>query len=121
MDLLIQQQNQKVRRASHCATSTNRTINGQNSLTAAALMNQTGKQKKENIKSKVGYEWKSIYKALSRLDQSRSGSVSKNAFQQACQQAGVNLSRDEIKRISQLFPASQLNNGIDFLRMSTDL
>lgn len=81
------------------------------------------KLRKDSIKAKVGYEWKAIYKYLSRMDIDQLGTVNKQEFKEACSQSGVGLSNDEVKRISLLFaPASQANSdSIDYIRMSREL
>ena len=50
---------------------------------------------KDNIKAKVAYEWKKIYKNLAKEDEINSGCVSRAQFADACQKAGVNLTKEE--------------------------
>ena len=74
---------------------------------------------KDNIKAKVAYEWKKIYKNLAKDDEINSGCVSRAQFADACQKAGVNLTKEEQKKIGFLF--SDGHENIDFIRMSKDL
>ena len=55
-------------------------------------MKQVGK---DNIKAKVAYEWKKIYKNLARAEAANNGCVSQAQFSEACLKSGVNLTKDE--------------------------
>ena len=59
---------------------------------------------------------------MTKLDSKRSGCVSKQDFANACQQSGVKLTNEEIRRCGVMFPAESGDSGkIDFIRMSRDL
>ena len=90
------------------------------------LMNSTraadqSQLRKDNIKARVGYEWKNIYKNLTRADVPQIGAVSRAHFQQACSSAGVSLSKDQVKRIGMLFSHDGDSASIDYVRMSKEL
>ena len=70
----------------------------------------------------MGYEWKKIYKSICRNDSSQNGTVSRQAFKEACSSASVGLSNDEVRKIGQLFaPADGNTDHIDYIRMSKEL
>ena len=74
---------------------------------------------KDNIKGKVGYEWKKIYKTLAKQDKKNMGFCSKSQFSDACQNAGVNLSNQECTRVASWWDNGE--NEIDFVRMSKEM
>ena len=67
----------------------------------------------------MAYEWKKIYRNLARADENNSGTVNRDQFAAACQLAGVNLTKEEAKRVGLLF--SDGKEKIDFVRMSKEL
>ena len=91
------------------------------------------KVKKEKIKARVAYEWKQIYKNLTKLDPSQRGTVTRGQFQLACKKAGVSIANDDMRQVSVLFAAatdgvsnvaSSINSSnimIDYVRMSKEL
>ena len=49
-------------------------------LQNSSRADDTSLLRKENIKAKVAYEWKTIFKNLSRMDPAKSGIVTKPVF-----------------------------------------
>ena len=104
-----------------------RTLIGPPSTSAysnTGLMNSTRNDNisvihKDQVKAKVGYEWKRIFKGLLKADKNSSGAVSKEQFQTACELAGVNLTNDEIRKVGNLFKHE--SGDIDFLKMSKEM
>jgi len=75
---------------------------------------------KDNVKAKVGYEWKKIYKHLTRADEHNTGAVTKQQFVDACHTAGVSLTKDECNRVATWYRTDGANT-IDFVRMSKEM
>ena len=55
------------------------------------------------------------------MDTAQTGTVNKALFQQACEQAGVSLSNDEVRRVGLLFHANGDPTIVDYVRMSQEL
>jgi hypothetical protein len=53
--------------------------------------------------SKVGYEWKNIYRNCVKIDSENTDLIDITYFDNICQKFKVNFSKEEIKRISKLF------------------
>lgn len=52
---------------------------------------------KNALKAKLGYDWKAIFKFLTRADEAKDGIVSREQFENACTQASVtSLTREEL-------------------------
>jgi hypothetical protein len=72
------------------------------------------------LRSKVGYEWKNIFKQLLKVDPEETGCVTRQQFDFCCTQCGVtNLSRDELLQLQGLYPGSTAE--VDYLAMSKDM
>lgn len=74
---------------------------------------------REEIRTKLGYDWKAIFKNLARHDNSNSGVVTRETFEQVCDQAGAKLAKEDVSRVMNLF--SDSSQMIDYNRMSRDL
>jgi len=44
---------------------------------------------KNALKAKLGYDWKAIFKFLTREDEEKAGMVTSEQFERACENAGV--------------------------------
>lgn len=53
----------------------------------------------DDIRSKLAYEWKNIYRGVSQLDTSQKGLININAFNKIVHQFKVYLSREELRKI----------------------
>jgi hypothetical protein len=74
----------------------------------------------EDVKVKLAYEWKNIYRALSALDENKKGTVSIGTFNKIIHQNKVYLSREELRKIEQLYSSSvnPLISEIDYIKLS---
>lgn len=82
----------------------------------------------EDVKTKLAYEWKNLYRALAQSDIERKGTVPLSTFNKIIHQHKVYLSREELRKIEQLYGASQANirgsNGtcllqeVDYVKIS---
>ena len=72
----------------------------------------------EIIKTKLEYEWKNIYRALSSIDINSCGMVTKKEFIDCVQKNGVFLSRDELEKIIKRF---SINGEVNYIKISNDL
>lgn len=59
------------------------------------------KQNKFNdeIRNKLAYEWKNIFRGVSQLDTTRKGTININQFNKIVHQFKVYLSREELRKI----------------------
>lgn len=55
------------------------------------------------ILARVGYEWKAIYKRLTRIDKGNTGLVTMKQLDEAMIAAGVNLTKDDTNKVIALF------------------
>lgn len=54
----------------------------------------------ENMKARIGHDWKNIYRQCVATDGSRKGTISITRFNQALLQFKVHLTKDELRRIA---------------------
>jgi Ca2+-binding EF-hand superfamily protein len=76
---------------------------------------------KQELKAKLKYEWKGIYRHLSNLEKGGRGLVTLQEFTQALTKFGAYLSRDDLNRISRLYSADAKSGLINFNQLSLDL
>ena len=66
-----------------------------------SLNNFNNKDKfKTVLKSKLSYEWKSIFRMLSSIDTEGTGYVSKRDFEEYSHKCGTFLTREDVKKIA---------------------
>jgi hypothetical protein len=81
------------------------------------------------VKVKLAYEWKNLYRALAQSDTERKGTIPMSTFHKIIHQHKVYLSREELRRIEQLYGANaptpvnisgsgSLLQEIDYVKMS---
>lgn len=77
----------------------------------------------EDLKNKLAYEWKNIYRGLSQLDQQRKGTININTFNKVVHQFKVYLSREELRKIEIGYGGqhSTLGIEIDYIKLSQEL
>ncbi|CDW71853.1 ef-hand calcium-binding domain-containing protein 6-like [Stylonychia lemnae] len=75
--------------------------------------------KNAQVRTKLAYEWKNIYRGLSLQDQQNSGKINKRLFEKTVHQNGVYLSKEELINIYSRFSISE--NDIDYAQMSKDM
>lgn len=80
------------------------------------------------ILARVGYEWKAIYKRLTRIDRNNSGLVTMKQMDEAMTGAGVNLTKDDVNKVISLFAHEKFELGsdtrnvlINYLKMSVEM
>lgn len=76
---------------------------------------------KQELKAKLKYEWKGIYRHLSNIEKAGSGLVTLQDFTQALTKFGAYLSRDDLNRIVRLYSADAKSGVINFNQLSLDL
>jgi hypothetical protein len=54
----------------------------------------------ENMKARIGHDWKNIYRQCVATDGNRKGTISINRFNLALLQFKVHLTKDELRRIA---------------------
>lgn len=99
----------------------NPSITSSTGLQNSARVNDISKLRKDHIKAKVAYEWKQIFKNLTRYDPSQSGKVSANQFLSACTTAGAKLSNIDMRTISKMFAPAEDSSMVDYIGMSKEL
>jgi hypothetical protein len=57
---------------------------------------------KNEVATKLGSEWKNIYRSLIAIDPNSRGTVTISKFNQICSQFNVFLSNEEIRKLAQL-------------------
>jgi hypothetical protein len=78
----------------------------------------------EDVKTKLGYEWKNVYRALASADIYRKGSVPLGTFNKIISQHRVYLQKEEIKKLEQLYCVNGENpliTEIDYIKLSQEL
>jgi hypothetical protein len=79
------------------------------------------------ILARVGYEWKAIYKRLTRIDKGNTGLVTMKQLDEAMIAANVNLTKDDINKVIALFANESADPGspkqvlIDYHKMSVEM
>jgi hypothetical protein len=70
--------------------------------------------------SKIGYEWKNIYRIISKMDRKNIGIVTIKQFEQACAKANVKITKDDSQKISSIFGEPQSGDlvSINYTKMS---
>jgi hypothetical protein len=63
----------------------------------------------DEIKNKLAYEWKNIYRSLTQADLEQKGTVNVSLFTKIVHQHKVYLSREEIRKLEQVFPGGTGN------------
>jgi hypothetical protein len=63
----------------------------------------------EDLKNKLAYEWKNIYRGLAQADVEKRGTVSLHSFNKVAFTHRVYLSKEELKRIELLFGPSLMH------------
>jgi len=58
-------------------------------------------------------------KLLIKADKNKTGIITKDAFIQACEKSGANLTKEELKRVLDYF--NHGSSHIDFVKMAKDL
>ena len=77
----------------------------------------------EDVKVKLAYEWKNVYRSLAQADTERKGSVPISTFNKVIHQHKVYLSREELRKLEQLYGPSQPQSNpliaeIDYVKIS---
>ncbi|CDW82631.1 px domain containing protein [Stylonychia lemnae] len=78
----------------------------------------------EDVKVKLAYEWKNVYRSLAQADSLRKGTVPIGTFNKIIHQHKVYLSREELRKIESLYGASNSNpllQEIDYVKISQEL
>ena len=65
----------------------------------------------EDLRTKLAYEWKNIYRALVQADAERKGTIPVGTFNKIIHQHKVFLQREDLRRIEQIFN-SRFNNSL---------
>jgi len=65
-----------------------------------------------SIKLKLGYEWKSIYRALTSADSANDGTVSKEEFEAAVSKSRTFLTREELNKLFTAYPGE--TEGVNY-------
>ncbi len=76
------------------------------------------------MKNKLAYEWKNVYRSLVQADTERKGSVAIGTFNKVIHQHKVYLSREELRKIEQLYSnniSNPLISEIDYVKISQEL
>jgi hypothetical protein len=73
----------------------------------------------DNLKSKLSYEWRNIYRLLSINDREGKGLVSRQDFEQCSHQCGAVISKEDTKKIMTLCGVNE--NHLNFQKLSKDL
>lgn len=79
------------------------------------------------ILARVGYEWKAIYRRLTRIDKGNTGLVTMKQLDDAMVAAGVNLTKDDTNKVIALFaqergdPENPKQAIINYHKMSVDM
>jgi len=76
----------------------------------------------EDVKIKLAYEWKNIFRGLAQSDLEHKGSVSLTTFNKVIHQHKVYLSREELRKIQSLYGTGDsfigLEQDIDYMKIS---
>lgn len=75
----------------------------------------------EDIKTKLAYEWKNVFRALTQTDSERKGIININTFNKIIHQFKVYLSREELRKIEMVYGTDKSNvlgSDIDYIKMS---
>lgn len=63
---------------------------------------ERAEQFNSDLRKKLSYEWKNIYRSLLQSDVLQKGSISTQKFNQVCVSNNVILSKEEIRRLAKL-------------------
>lgn len=76
---------------------------------------------KQELKAKLKYEWKNIYRHLSNTEKGPRGLVTLQEFTSALTKFGAYLSHHDLNRIARLYSADAKSGLINFNQLSLDL
>jgi Ca2+-binding EF-hand superfamily protein len=73
----------------------------------------------EQLRVKLQYEWKNIYRQLNQQDSAEKGLVQRRAFEDAIRATGVFVSNEDLRYMQDTF--GDTNNNIQYDKMSKDI
>mmetsp|Transcript_10657 Transcript_10657/g.10766 ORF Transcript_10657/g.10766 Transcript_10657/m.10766 type:complete len:190 (-) Transcript_10657:91-660(-) len=78
----------------------------------------------EDLKNKLAYEWKNIFRGLTQADFERKGTVTIQTFNKIIHQHKVYLSREELRKVESIYgtgEVSGMGQDFDYVRLSQEL